>query len=212
MPLFYPSYQALEIADQILDAIGKQIPGYKGRIGVYWYWQLHGGIIVTLRMDFTITEQRWDVLRAEAVTPVVGLFSAADFPFAVYGTLKDSPPFIHDLEGSAEWSNRLYFQMGDLISDITLWLQTLIASMLDPHILPPTSYPNLTPVERNLIITAIEVHNGHFIISKLHQQFKDSITKSQLSRLAQRWEDTGLLTERPRRVTIALRSLARIDS
>ncbi len=82
---YYPSYKALQFADQILDSIAEQTQRplgarYQGRLGAYWYWRLPTGILVTFKLGFRITEQRWDVLHAEAVTPRVGLFSAADFP------------------------------------------------------------------------------------------------------------------------------------
>lgn len=207
MALIFPSYQALALADQILEAIADRVPGYQGRLGAFWYWRLAGGILVTYRLDFTVTEQRWDVLRAEAVTPRVGTFSNAEFPFAMYGTLLESPPFIHDLEGEAQWSNRLYFQMGHLIEDATLWMETLLATVLDPQIRPPASFPDLTSLERALVRYAIEELGGHFRIKQLHQAFGDRISYRALASLARSWEETGLLTERPRRVTIALRAL-----
>ena len=205
---FYPSHQALALADQMLNAIAERVPGYQGRIGAKWYWRLNGGILITLALDYSITEQRWDILRAVAVTPTVGQFNAADFPFAAYGTLLTSPPFIHDLEGSAEWSNRLYFQMGHLIEDCTLWLKMLLAALIDPQILPPSSYPSLNALEQELVNYALNERLGYFTVNKLHAAFTDRVSRRQLSRLAQRWEDRGLLTEKPRRVTIALRALA----
>ncbi|HHE72076.1 MAG TPA: hypothetical protein ENL34_07355 [Chloroflexi bacterium] len=207
MPLIFPSYQALALADQILETVADRVPGYQGRLGAYWYWRLPGGILVTYRLDFTVTEQRWDVLRAEAVTPKAGTVSRAEFPFAMYGTLLESPPFIHDLEGEAQWSNRLYFQMGHLIEDATLWMETLLATILDPQISPPSSFPNLTSLERELVHYAIEELRGRFQIKQLHQAFGHSISYRALANLARRWEEIGLLTERPRRVTIALRML-----
>jgi hypothetical protein len=203
----YPSYQALRLADRTLESIADQVPGYRGRLGANWYWNLHGGIVVTFGLDFTVTEQRWDVLRAEAVTPRVGMFSAADFPFGAYGTLADSPPFIHDLDGVAEWSNRLYFQMGYLIEDAVLWLQTLVAAVLDPQVHPPASFPALTALERELVTHALTELNGHFRLRALHETFKGRISYRAISNLATLWETTGLLTEQPRRVTIALRAL-----
>ncbi|MCJ7549392.1 MAG: hypothetical protein MUQ30_06900 [Anaerolineae bacterium] len=209
---YYPSYQALQFADQILDSIAEQTQRplrarYQGRLGAYWYWRLPAGILVTFRLGFRITEQRWDVLHAEAVTPRVGLFSAADFPFAVYGTLRESPPYIHDLEGDAEWANRLYFQMGRLIEDAIVWMETLLAAALDPQISVPSSFPALTPLEQELVIYAVQELSGRFTVKALHQAFSEKIPHRALSRLAQTWEAAGLLTEHPRRVTIALRTL-----
>ena len=43
MAKFYPSYQTLRLADQILEAIAARIPGYQGCIGARWYWRLTGG-------------------------------------------------------------------------------------------------------------------------------------------------------------------------
>ncbi len=208
MANFLPSFQSLELADQMLEEIAEQVPGYQGRIGAKWYWRLTGGILVTFVLDYTITEQRWDMLRAEAVTPAVGLFNAADFPFAAYGTLLSSPPFIHDLEGEAEWSNRLYFQMGKLINDAILWMQMLLAAIIDPQILPPSTFPNLNPLERELVTYATDNLQGYFTLSKLYPIFRERISRRKLSRLAQYWEDIGLLTENPRRITVALRALA----
>ncbi len=212
MAHFYPSFQALELADRMMDAIGKRVAGYQGRIGVAWYWRLPGGILVTFVLDFTVTEQRWDVLRAEATTPAVGLFNAADFPFHAYGTSLTSPPFIHDLEGEAEWANRLYFQMGYLIDDAVLWLEMLQASVLEPTVRPPASFPVLSPLERDLVDYALGSLDGYFRLGKLHAAFRGRISRRRLSDLARRWEEVGLLTERPRRVTIALRSLVQAQS
>ncbi len=207
MPHFYPSFQALALADRMLDTIGERVPGYQGRIGVAWYWRLPGGILVTFALDFTVTEQRWDLLRAEATTPSVGLFNAAEFPFHAYGTSLTSPPFIHDLEGEAEWANRLYFQMGYLIDDAVLWLEMLRAAVLEPAVRPPASFPILSPLEQELVWHALETLDGYFRLEALHQAFKGRISRRKLSELARRWEEIGLLTERPRRVTLALRSL-----
>ncbi|HQK15539.1 MAG TPA: hypothetical protein PLJ78_16530 [Anaerolineae bacterium] len=212
MARFYPSYQTLRLADQILEAIAARIPGYQGRIGARWYWRLTGGVLVTFEIDFTVTEQRWDVLRAEAVTPTVGMFSAADFPFAAYGTLVDSPPFIHDLDGEAEWSNRLYFQMGHLIDDAVLWMEMLSAAVIDPQVRPPSSFPELNALEREIVTYAVNELNGYFKLGELYTAFKERISRRVLSRLAQHWEDLGLLTESPRRVTVALRALANTKS
>lgn len=212
MARFYPSYQTLRLAEQILEAIAARIPGYQGCIGSRWYWRLTGGILVTFEVDFTVTEMRWDVLRAEAVTPTVGLFNAADFPFAVYGTLVDSPPFIHDLDGEAEWSNRLYFQMGRLIQDAIHWMEMLSAAIIDPQVRPPSSFPELNALEREIIAYAIAELNGYFTLGKLHAAFGERISQRLLSRLGQYWEDIGLLTESPRRITVALRALANMGT
>ncbi|MDF1513041.1 MAG: hypothetical protein P1S60_04455 [Anaerolineae bacterium] len=208
----YPSHSALRLADQIVDRIGERVPGYQGRIGVHWYWRLRGGILVTLSLDFSVTHQRWDTFKAQAVTANVGYFNGAEFPFAQYGTLNDSPPFIHDLEGIGEWSNRLYFQIGHMMDDIVLWLETLLAAVLDPQIRPPTAFPALTTLECDMVKYAIESLNGQFTISTLHRTFGDRISKRNISRIAQRWEDIGLLTENPRRVTIALQALVKHSS
>ena len=208
MTTYYPSYQALRLADQIADAIAEKVPGYQGRLGTRWYWRLKGGILVTFELRFRITEQRWDVFHAEAVTSRIGLFSAADFPFIMYGTLQESPPFIHDLDGSAEWSNRLYFQMGHLIDDACLWMEALLATALDPQVSPPTSFPSLTTLERRMVGYAIEELQSRFTLSTLHDAFSDEISYSALATLARTWEAAGLLTAHPRRVTVALRALA----
>ncbi len=207
MSQFFPSYQALRLADQIVEAIAVRVPGYQGRLGVRWYWRLNGGILTTFELDFRVTEQRWDVLHGQAVTPKIGLFSAADFPFGMYGTLLESPPFIHDLDGSAEWSNRLYFQMGHLIDDAGLWLETLVATVLDPQISSPSSFPALTEDECDIVAYAIDKLQGHFTVRALHDAFGDHFSYHSLAALARAWEEVGLLTSRPRRVTIALRAL-----
>ncbi len=208
---FYPSYQALSLAEQIVSAVGERVEGYQGRIGAAWYWRLPGGVLVTLALQYTKTEQRWDLLQAEATTPAVGLFNAADFPFAAYSTVVSSPPFIHDLDGEAEWSNRLYFQMGYLIEDAVLWLEMLRASVLDPQVRPPAAFPDLSPLERELVRHAAFELDGNFYITHLYDAFKGRISQRRLSQLAQEWESYGLLTEAPRRVTIALRALAGVD-
>jgi hypothetical protein len=204
---YYPSYNTLSLADQILDAVGERTPGYQGRIGTKWYWRLSGGILVTIKLNFSITHQRWDIIEAQAVTPNVGLFNSAFFPFSVYGTLIDSPPFIHDLEGEAEWSNRLYFQMGHLVDDIVLWMEVLLAAVLDPQIRPPSAFPAPTQLECDMVKYAIISLNGYFRINALYDKFHEQISRRSISRLAQHWEDIGLLTSRPRRITIALRAL-----
>ncbi len=208
MPRFYPSYQALTLADTILEEVGQRMDGYQGRIGAAWYWRLPGGILATINIDFTVTEQRWDLLRAQAASPAVGVFHGADFPFAAYGTLESSPPFIHDLEGEAEWANRLYFQLGYLIEDMTLWLEMLRAAIIEPQIRPPATIPDITPLQRELVNYALTELDGDFRLKDLHAAFEQRLSRQRLSRLAQEWEQLGLLTERPRRVTVALRSLS----
>lgn len=207
-PLFYPSFNALRLADRLIGEIGKRTPGYEGRVGAAWYWHLPGGILVVARLHYTVTEERWDVLRAQASTPRAGVFSAADFPFAAYATSATSPPFIHDLQGVAAWSNRLYFQMGHLIEDAVHWLGMLHAVAISPQISPPASFPALSPLERRLVRHALDELEGYFTIKALHRAFRDEISRSRLSALAQAWEASGLLTKRPRRVTYALRLLA----
>jgi len=206
--LSYPSFDALRLAGRLLDEVGKQTPGYEGRVGAAWYWRLPGGILVTARLNYTVTEERWDVLRAQASTPRGGIFSTADFPFAAYATSASSPPFIHDLQGVAEWSNRLYFQMGRLIEDTVHWLGMLHAIAISPQISPPASFPALSPLERRLVRHAMDELEGYFNLKALHQAFRDKISRSRLSALARAWQAGELLTKRPRRVTYALRLLA----
>ncbi len=209
MAKFYPSFEALALTDQILDAIGEHAPGYKGRIGAAWYWQLPGGLLVTFVLEYTATEQRWNLLRAEATSPNVGVFNAADFPFAAYGTVTTSPPFIHDLDGEAEWSNRLYFQMGYLIEDAVLWLEMIRASVIAPQIRPPAAFPALSALEQTLVDYAMTDLDGAFHLDRLYEVFNERISSRRLSELAQQWASLELLTEdRPRRVTVALQVLA----
>ena len=213
MARHYPSYEALALADQILEAIAEHASGYKGRIGAAWYWQLPGGLLVTFVLDYTATEQRWDLLRAEATSPNVGVFNGADFPFAAYATVPSSPPFIHDLEGEAEWSNRLYFQMGYMVEDAVLWLETLRAAVIEPQIRPPAAFPALSPLERDLIAHALTELDGAFHLEKLYEAFRERISRRRLSDLAQHWASLDLLTEdRPRRVTVALQALADVST
>lgn len=209
MPLFYPSFDALRLADKLVDEIGKQTHGYQGRVGAAWYWRLPGGILVVAHLDHTVTEERWDVLRAQASTPRAGTFSTADFPFKAYGTSTTSPPFIHDLQGIAEWSNRLYFQMGRLIEDAVHWVGMLHAVAISPQVSPPASLPALSAMERRLVRYALNELGGAFNIKELHQTFGDEISRGRLRRLAQAWEAKELLTSRPRRVTYALQALAK---
>lgn len=211
MPLFYPSFDALRLADRLLDEIGKQTPGYEGRIGITWYWRLPGGILTAAWLDNTVTEERWDVIRAQASTPRSGIFSTADFPFKAYATSATAPPFIHDLQGVAEWTNRLYFQMGRLIEDTVHWLGMLHAIAISPRVNPPASFPALSSLERRLVRYALDELEGHFVIKDLHHAFGDQISRARLSALAQAWETGELLTGRPRRVTYALRVLAEGD-
>ncbi len=211
MGLVYPSFQALRLADQIIEAVAGKVSGYQGRLELLRYWRLNGGILFTFELAYRVTQQRWDVLHGEAVTPRVGIFSAADFPFGIYGTLVESPPFIHDLDGSAEWSNRLYFQMGHLIDDACRWLETLLATALDPQVNPPAAFPALTEVERILVLYAVNKLQGRFTLTALHNAFRDTVSYSALAGIARRWEEASLLTGRPRRVTIALQALAEPD-
>jgi hypothetical protein len=208
MPQFYPSFDALRLADRFLDEIGKRTPGYEGRVGAAWYWRLPGGILAVARLDCTVTEERWDVMSAQASTPRAGVFSTADFPFAAYATSATSPPFIHDMQGVAEWSNRLYFQMGRLIEDAVHWMGMLHAVAISPQVSPPASFPALSPLERKLVRYALDELEGAFNVKGLHQAFSDEISHARLRRLAQAWEARELLTARPRRVTYALRLLA----
>ncbi|MGC9356271.1 MAG: hypothetical protein ACP5GX_00290 [Anaerolineae bacterium] len=212
MAHYYPSFQALSLADQILEAIAEEVPGYKGRVGAAWYWQLPGGILVTIVLEYTHTEQRWNLLSAEAASPNVGVFNAASFPFRAYGTVATSPPFIHDLDGEAEWSNRLYFQMGYLVEDVVIWLEMLRASILDPQVRPPAAFPDLSPLERDLVEYAALELDGSFPLEEIYEAFRGRISRRRLADLARRWASLNLLTEdRPRRVTIALRSLAGVE-
>ena len=50
--------------------------------------------------------------------------------YAAYATSATSPPFIHDMQGVAELSNRLYFQMGRLIEDAVCWMGMLHAAFI----------------------------------------------------------------------------------
>jgi len=210
-PLFYPSFQALRLADVMLEEIARHVPGYVGRLGAAWYWRLAGGTVVTFRLDNTVTEERWDVLRAQASNPRAGLYNSADFPFVAYATSPTSPPYIHDIQGVAEWANRLYFNMGNLIAEAMQWLQMLHAASVAPHAAPPASFPHLDALERDLVRHALTELDGRFELARLHQAFSDRISRRRLSRLAQEWESLGLLTSRPRRVTYALRTLIEAD-
>ncbi len=208
MALFYPSFDALSLADRLLDEIGNRTSGYNGRVGTAWYWRLPGGILVVAWLDYTVTEERWDVIRAQASTPRAGIFSTADFPFRAYATSATSPPFIHDMQGKAEWSNRLYFQMGHLVEDAVHWLGMLHAVAISPQINPPATFPALSRLERRLVRYAMEELEGYFTITALHQAFGGEISRARLSALARAWEASELLTGRPRRVTYALQLLA----
>ncbi len=209
---FYPSLQALKLADAIFDEIAHRAPGFAGRLGAAWFWRLAGGIVVTFRLSYTVTEERWDTIRAQASNPRAGLFNSADFPFATYGTTLSSPPYIHDLQGSAEWSNRLYFQMGHLIVDAAQWLQMLQAAAIAPHVAPPASFPYLNTLEREIVAHALQEMDGRFMLSQLQDHFGDRVSRRRLQHMAQEWEELGLLTSPPRRVTYALRALVEADS
>jgi hypothetical protein len=208
MPLFYPSFSALRLADQIFEEVGKRTNGYEGRVGAVWYWRLPAGILAAAWMDNSVTEERWDVIRAQASTPRAGIFSTADFPFAAYGTSPASPPFIHDLQGEAEWSNRLYFQMGYMIEDMTHWLGILHTIAISPQISTPAALPALSMLERKLVKYAVDELDGHFTVTALHKAFRGQVSRSRLNALAQAWEANELLTQPPRRITYALRVLA----
>jgi hypothetical protein len=208
MALYYPSFDAIRLAETLFDEIGRQTPGYEGRVGASWYWRLPGGILATAKLDYTVTPERWDTVRAQASTPRAGVFITADFPFVSYSTSPTSPAFIHDMQGKAEWSNRLYFQMGHLIADAVRWLGILHAVAISPQISPPASFPAISPLERRLVQHALDELEGYFTIKDLYQAFGDEVSRARLSALAQAWEASELLTKRPRRVTYALQALA----
>jgi hypothetical protein len=212
MPLFYPSFSALHAADQIFEEVGKRTNGYEGRVGATWYWRLPAGILVATWLDNTVTEERWDVIRAQASTPRAGVFSTADFPFRAYSTSSESPPFIHDLEGEAQWLNRLYFQMGYMIEDIIHWLGMLHAIAISPQISPPSAFPALSKIEKQLVKYAMSELDGEFTITALQKAFGEKISRGRLRALARAWEMGELLTKPPRRVTYALRLLAEGES
>jgi hypothetical protein len=191
----------------MFEEIGRRTPGYEGRVGMAWYWRLPAGILVIANLDYTATPERWDVIRAQAATPRAGIFSTADFPFVSYGTSATSPPFIHDMQGKAEWSNRLYFQMGHLIDHAIHWVGMLHAVAISPQVSPPASFPALNALERRLVRYALDELDGYFSIKHLYERFKGDISRARLSGLAQAWEAGQLLTRRPRRVTYALRVL-----
>ena len=67
-------------------------------------------------------------------------------------------------------------------------------------------------LEQELVIHAVAELDGRFTLVALHEAFDGRISRRALTRLAQRWEDASLLTERPRRVTIALRTLVEQSS
>jgi hypothetical protein len=158
-----------------------------------------------------VTEERWDVIRALATNPRAGAFNSADFPFRNYATSPSSPPYIHDMQGVAEWANRLYFNMGHLIADVTAWLETLSAAVIAPQVARPAAFPHLDSLERELVRYALEDLDGRFHLSRLYDAFSGRISRRRLSRLAQEWETLGLLTDHPRRVTYALRALVEAE-
>ena len=209
---FYPSFQALEIADQIFEEIADRVSGYLGRLGARWYWRMAGGIVVTFRLDYVVTAERWDVIRAEAANPRAGMFNSAEFPFRAYSASNTSPAYIHDLQGDAEWANRLYFNMGHLIIEAAQWLNMLQASAIAPHVAPPASFPTLDQLERELIWHSLENLEARFNLEELHKVFGERISRRRLSQLAQEWEALGLLTPRPRRITYALRALVEAEA
>jgi hypothetical protein len=172
---------------------------------------LPGGILAALWLDNTVTEERWDAIRAQASTPRSGIFSTADLPFSAYGTSSTSPPFIHDLQGEAEWSNRLYFQMGHLIEDAVHWLGMLHTIAISPQVSPPAAFPALSQLERRMVLYALDDLQGYFTIKDLHEAFGEEISRARISALAKAWEANELLTRKPRRVTYALRLLAEND-
>jgi len=71
----------------------------------------------------------------------------------------------------------------------------------------------LSEVERALVAYALEELDGAFVVNRLYDAHKNSVSKYKLTRLAQRWEARGWLTtpasrSEPRRVTPELVSLA----
>ncbi len=207
MPMYYPSFDALDLADTLFQEAGERTPGYEGRMGAAWYWRLPGGIIGVAHLDHAVTPERWDVIRARASNSRAGVFSEADFPFKAYGTSTTSPPFIHDMQGRAEWSNRLYFQMGELIDELVHWIEILHATAISPRVNPPASFPALSGLERRLVRYAMAELEGQFVLKSLYEAFRGEISRSRLSSLAQTWEMNNLLTSHPRRVTYALLAL-----
>lgn len=210
-PLFYPSFQALSLFDVLIEEIAGRTEGYTGRLGAAWYWRMAGGTLVTFRLDYTVTEERWDVLRAQATNPRAGMFNSADFPFIEYCSSLTSPPFIHDLQGVAQWSNRLYFNTNRLIGEAVQWLNMLNASILNPHVGPPAAFPYLNEIERDLVRYTLDELDGRFNLAQLYDVFGERISRRRLRSLAQDWEGLGLLTPHPRRITYALRSLFEVE-
>jgi hypothetical protein len=116
------------------------------------------------------------------------------------------------MQGVAEWSNRLYFQMGRLIEEMARWVNTLHAVAISPQISPPASFPTISSLECRLVQYALDELDGAFNLKALHQAFGAEISHSRLSKLARAWEARELLTPRPRRVTYALRLLAETEA
>jgi hypothetical protein len=98
--------------------------------------------------------------------------------------------------------------MGHLVDAVVHWVGLLNAVAISPQISPPASFPSLSPLERRLVRYALEELDGFFRIRTLHEAFRDEISRHRLSGLAQAWEASALLTQRPRRVTYALQVLA----
>ncbi len=195
MGLVYPSFQALRLADQIIEAVAGKVSGYQGRLELLRYWRLNGGILFTFELAYRVTQQRWDVLHGEAVTPRVGIFSAG-LPAGI--TVRSSSLLLHPRPGRQRGMVK-----PPLLPDGTphrrcvWWLETLLATALDPQVNPPAAFPALTEVERILVLYAVNKLPGQVHAYGLHSAFRDTVSYSALAGIARRWGRPSLLTGRP---------------
>ncbi len=65
--------------------------------------------------------------------------------------------------------------MGHLIDDACRWLETLLATALDPQVNPPAAFLALTEVERILVLYAVNKLQGRFRLRPCTTPFGDRI-------------------------------------
>ncbi|MBI3362103.1 MAG: hypothetical protein HY023_13450, partial [Chloroflexi bacterium] len=97
----YPSFQALHVADEVFLDVSNFIAGFRGRIGVAWYWKVGKGVIVEFQLRYSRTEARWDTIVGQATSAAAGPFADLVLPLMAYSTEETSHAYIHEASGVA---------------------------------------------------------------------------------------------------------------
>ena len=121
----YPSFAALYVADELFAEMGERIVGFRGRIGVAWYWKIGRAAIVEFQLRYSRTEARWDTILGQATSAAAGPFAELVLPLMAYSSDESSHAYIHDANGAAHWANRRLLARDVLVSDMVEWLVIL---------------------------------------------------------------------------------------